>query len=113
MHQGRPNDGSSPSYLSCRPEYLSLKQNPIEDAVSVIKKLGGAIDWLVCPGDLADKCDIVAQSAAWAQLEQLKRRLHARRLIGTVGNHDVDSRRADPARLPDEALRNLNPPSGK
>lgn len=43
---------------------------------------------------MADRADPTAQAVAWQQLEQLRNDLGATRLIGTVGNHDVDSRAA-------------------
>jgi 3',5'-cyclic AMP phosphodiesterase CpdA len=109
IHQGKPNDGSSPSYLSSRPEFSSSKQNPIQDAIDLVKKTETRVDWVICPGDIADKNDVVSAGVAWSKLDELKRRAHARKLIGTVGNHDVDSRREDETKLPDDSLRNLTP----
>src|SRR5262245_52253984 len=93
MHQARPTDGISPSYMSSRPEFSGPKVNPIQDAIDLLKKSKTEIDWILCPGDICDRNDMVSAGIAWAQLENLRKRLHARRLIGTVGNHDVDSRR--------------------
>lgn len=109
MHQGAPNLAASPSYLSSIPAYSLPKVNPIRDAVDLLKEKNLAIDWIICPGDIADKNDVVSAGVAWSSLEQMRRRLHARRLVGTIGNHDVDSRREEQYQVPDDALRNLNP----
>jgi hypothetical protein len=49
------------------------------------------------------------QTFAWEQLDQLRRELDATHLIGTAGNHDIDSRRAFPAFDPKSALQKLSP----
>jgi 3',5'-cyclic AMP phosphodiesterase CpdA len=110
MHQKKPTDGGAQSYLSSRPDFRSSKLNPIEDAADSMQRLGLKIDWIVCPGDISDKNDVVSAGVAWGYMDNLRRRLHARRLIGAVGNHDVDSRREDERQLPDDALRTLAPP---
>ena len=74
-----------------------------------MKSAGIRLDWILCPGDLGDKCNELAQSQAWEALNLLKRKTHARRLIGTVGNHDVDSRRIDTDRRPNDFLIDLAP----
>src|ERR1700730_9074557 len=109
MHQGVPTEGASPSYLSSRPDFAGPKVNPLRDATELMKKLRAKIDWIVCPGDISDKNDIISARLACSGLEELKRRVHARKLIGTVGNHDVDSRREDAQQHPDDSLRNLQP----
>ena len=67
------------------------------------------VDWIICPGDIADKNDTISARVAWNNLEKLRSRIHARRLFGTVGNHDVDSRREEQEQRPDNSLRSLQP----
>jgi predicted phosphodiesterase len=109
MHLGKPGDAKAPSYLSARPEYRSPKSNPIEGILPLFEKDKTEIDWLVCGGDIGDKADAVAAATAWQQLESVKRRLHIRKLIGTVGNHDVDSRREAEHQQPDQGLKHFQP----
>lgn len=109
MHQGNPNEGGAPSYLSSHPDFAGPRQNPIQDAIELFQDSGLTADWILCPGDIADKNDLVSARIAWSNLDELKRKLHARKLIGTVGNHDVDSRRENAANRPDDSLKNLRP----
>jgi predicted phosphodiesterase len=106
MHQGKPA-GSAPSYLSARPDFNVPKLSPIRDAVDMLR--GQRIDWIICPGDISDQNDSVAAQVAWQQLDSARKGLRARKLIGNVGNHDVDSRRNDATRKPDDALKSLVP----
>jgi predicted phosphodiesterase len=109
MHSGPPDEAGAPSYFSCLPRYGKPTFDPIRDAAEVVRANALQIDWIVCPGDLCDKGDLIAQDEAWSRLLNLRRRVGARKLIGTVGNHDVDSRRQVHAHLPDQALRDLRP----
>jgi hypothetical protein len=109
MHQLQPTDANAPSVLTCHPLFTGHRQNPILGAATFLKEHKFDVDIVACPGDLSDRADAVAQREAWTQLEGLRKKLHASRLIGTVGNHDVDSRRADASNLPDATLRNLVP----
>lgn len=49
-------------------------------------------DYLLCPGDIADKADGAAFDEGWAQLKALQGTLGAKHLISSTGNHEIDSR---------------------
>lgn len=66
--------------------------DPIDRIADAIEREGLEVDWIVCPGDLADKADPDAQAFVWKKLEDLKSKVGARCLIATAGNHDIDSR---------------------
>jgi predicted phosphodiesterase len=108
MHQGRPA-GSAPSYLSSLPNFNIPKLSPIRDATDLLTSQGLKIDWIICPGDISNENDAVSAQVAWQQLDLMRKQLRARKLIGNVGNHDVDSRRKDAALKPDDALKSLVP----
>ncbi|MDQ8732443.1 metallophosphoesterase [Bradyrhizobium sp. LHD-71] len=108
MHQGKPL-GSAPSYLSSLPNYNAPKLSPIRDAADLMISQGVKIDWIICPGDISNQNDTVSAGVAWSQLDAMRKRLRARKLIGNVGNHDLDSRRNDASFRPDEALKSLVP----
>jgi predicted phosphodiesterase len=94
LHAYTPNHKiiQPPSFLLNSLAHAHEFPNPI---VSIPKVLGSEqleVDWILCPGDIADKADPDAQAFAWAQLEQLRVNIGARLLLGTAGNHDIDSR---------------------
>ncbi|WP_198031094.1 metallophosphoesterase [Bradyrhizobium sp. th.b2] len=109
MHQKKPV-GSSPSYLSAHPNFNVAKVNPIFDATELVCSLGKQIDWIICPGDISDQNDPISASIAWQQLDAMRKKIRARKLIGTVGNHDINSRRQDGKEKPEQALKALSPP---
>jgi len=90
---GDPLDEKSVSYFSTRPSHHRYSTtNPFLSIPELMASNGLRVDWILCPGDLADRADPTSQEVAWKALEELRLKVGARRLIGTVGNHDVDSR---------------------
>lgn len=73
-----PTDGAYADIMAKIPETLAKERL--------------TVDWLICPGDIADQADPDAQRFAWAALNEIKQKTGARLLLATVGNHDVDSR---------------------
>lgn len=108
-HQQDVDDASAPSRLSLLSRHQDKAVNPVAAFPEALKSADFAPQLVICPGDLGDKNDGVAQQYAWAALEGLKKKVHANRLIGVVGNHDLDSRRTDTAQLPNSNLKTLSP----
>jgi 3',5'-cyclic AMP phosphodiesterase CpdA len=108
LHHG-DNEAGKPSYLSSKPALQSPARNPLTGIPDLLAQANIAPQWIVCPGDLGDGCDELAQSHAWQALTQLKRKTRARRLIGTTGNHDVESRRNNSETRPNDFLLALTP----
>lgn len=109
VHSKAPSDPGVPSQFSSLPRYENELHNPVRACEALLRNRKGSIDWIVCPGDLGDKNNAENKSYAWRELNWLKRKLGARHLIAAVGNHDIDSRRADPGTLPDAGVRALSP----
>lgn len=108
MFGGEPNP-SSPSWVSAMPRFATEHRSPLKALKSLFSP-SDEIDWLLCPGDLADRHNEVCQGVAWTALVDLKQSLHIRHLFATVGNHDVDSRHVDERQsLPTTAIRSLEP----
>jgi hypothetical protein len=108
-HSGDPSGGDAPSNYSTNNLYGAPTINPMVDIATLVKDAGLSVDWIVCPGDLGDKVDPNAQNAAWAQLEKIRIAVGADLLLGTAGNHDIDSRRTLPEFDPKSALQLLHP----
>ena len=108
-HAGDPRKGDAPSYYSTNNLYSSADVNPMTGIAELISNANLHVDWVVCPGDLGDKADAVAQKLAWERLEQIRSSLNARYLVGTTGNHDVNSRRFLADFDPKSALQLLVP----
>jgi hypothetical protein len=108
MHSGDPTSSHARSYLSSDNRFKAADQNPLSGIYQLIKSESLEIDWIVCAGDIADRNNHEALRNGWAALAALKTRLKSR-LFGTVGNHDVDSRRIEPEEKPNSVLRALTP----
>lgn len=107
---GDPDAWDSASNLSVRPTHSGRTLNPLHSIPEILKRENLSVDWVLCPGDLGDRADPVAQRFAWESLERLRSGVSARRLIGTVGNHDVDSRLKHDDFDPKGNLQSLTPP---
>lgn len=53
---------------------------------------GQIADYLLCPGDIADKANELAFDEGWKKLKELQNALGARHLVASTGNHEVNSR---------------------
>jgi len=100
---------SSASYCSTNPLYKSADMNPLSGIPTLLAENSLRVDWVVSPGDLGDKAEPSAQSAAWTELKNIKIGVGATELIATAGNHDIDSRRSFPDFDPKSSLQTLDP----
>jgi len=90
------------------------RRNPLAALRQLVGDEALEADLLLCPGDLANKINGDGLEYAWNELKEIAGTLGARRVIATIGNHDV-TRGED---LPDgadaeawiAALRGLDPP---
>lgn len=98
------------SFYSTLPEYNGETRNPFHSIAAELQKAGLTVDAVLCPGDLADKADPTSQENVWNNLVRLKDSLSASMLLGTVGNHDIDSRNVFSDFDPKSNLQSLNPP---
>jgi hypothetical protein len=98
------------SWYSTLPEYDRGDRNPFVSIPDLLKAESLKVDLILCPGDLADCANPTAQDKAWASLALLQQKIGARRLVGTAGNHDVDSRAKFSEFDPKTTLQSLTPP---
>lgn len=110
LHAYRPIPGSTrePSFLIASTK--GNPTNPIRSIPEILKQDGLTVDWILCPGDIADQADPDAQTFAWRELVELKKAVKAKLLLSTAGNHDVDSRLKFSNFDPKGHLQGLSPP---
>jgi predicted phosphodiesterase len=69
------------------------KNNPLDDLHYWIKNNPGLeVDYLVCPGDIANHADADAFQWMWEKIRLTANLLGAKEVHATCGNHDLDSR---------------------
>jgi hypothetical protein len=66
-------------------------------------------DILLCPGDFANSACALSLPKAWNAINAVGKKLNADLIVGTVGNHDVDSRHLHNSYDPIESLKLLIP----
>jgi predicted phosphodiesterase len=110
LHAYRPSPESKrePSFLIASSK--DNPANPIRAIPDILKQEGLSVDWILCPGDIADQADPDAQTFAWEELVELKKAVKAKLLLSTAGNHDVDSRLKFTNFDPKGHLQSLIPP---
>ena len=106
-HANDPKVGAS--YCSTDATFSDSTDNPLTGVADLLSQAGASPDWIVCPGDLGDRADAVAQKHAWEELERIRVAVGASALIGAVGNHDVDSHRKRVDHDPKGTLQRLSP----
>lgn len=110
LHAYRPSKEHTrePSFLIASSK--DNPANPIRAIPEILRQEGLSVDWILCPGDIADQADPDAQTFAWRELVDLKKVVKAKLLLSTAGNHDVDSRLKFNNFDPKGHLQGLTPP---
>ncbi len=86
----------SPSYLCADPAGGVLHGNPLDDLVKLIDEDTLRADSVFCPGDLGDIASASGIQFAWAGVERIAKRLRAKSLYATAGNHDLNLTHHEP-----------------
>jgi len=89
-HEKREKDDDS--YLVCGLPTSPHKENPYSSLLKLIERKTLRCDFLLLPGDFADKVDKKGFLEGWRITSEIARRLGAQERIATIGNHDVSSR---------------------
>lgn len=103
------SSAGGPSFIGTADTQDSPEKHPFRGIQKLIADEGLSADFLICPGDLADRADPAALMFAWEKLQRLKTQLGAQNLFATSGNHDVDSRNAHGDIDPKGNLQALDP----
>jgi hypothetical protein len=85
------------------------ENHPIAGLLDAIKKDGISANVLLCPGDLGHQACPESVRYGWATLQQIREALKAKHVIGTAGNHDLDSRYLHGNPDAAQTLKNLVP----
>lgn len=94
------------TYIPNEPPTARPKLHPLNDLVTFVDDNGITADYLLVPGDIANRADTGGLTYAWSKIQQLARSLNAR-VVAAPGNHDVVSR--VPSSDPRDALKRLLP----
>ncbi len=100
----------APSHLDINRPKNQRGKHPISGLKHVIEERKLSADILLCPGDLGDKADKKGIEYAWGAIQEIGQALHSGHIVGTSGNHDLDSRYKLTGYDPQEFLKQLMPP---
>jgi hypothetical protein len=106
-----PKRAAAPSKLKVGSAEDQPGQHPIAGLKELIEFTPDLrADLLLCPGDMGDKANSVSIQYSWKELNDIRVRLGAKHLIGTAGNHDLDSRLTRSTFDVHDVLKSLQPP---
>ncbi|WP_304708914.1 metallophosphoesterase [uncultured Rikenella sp.] len=91
------------------------KKHPIETLIQLIQENDLTCDYVLCPGDIANKADIQGLISGFGFLQEIRSALQAKCLFCAPGNHDVafmDHKWFDTAHQPLKALHQDYPVPG-
>jgi predicted phosphodiesterase len=103
LHCHHSSQQPAESLLLSDLDRLPAAQHPVEALLDRIKTSDLHADFVVAPGDLANKVDRQGMISGWQFVHEIARALGARAVVATIGNHDVLSREKtapDPFQLP-------------
>jgi len=83
--------GKAPSYLRTQENVPNPLENPLHSLELLVSTEPLKADLLLSPGDLCDRADPQALQFGWQKVKDIADKLGAKLVVGTVGNHDVDS----------------------
>lgn len=92
LHVYSDAKGSAPSWISLKEDQGNPRVNPFAGLRDLIRSERLAADIVLCCGDMGDKADPDSQQYAWREICGLREILGAQTVLGTAGNHDLDSR---------------------
>ena len=85
-------------------------RQPVGGLLKLISDNELQADLFLCPGDVGDKANPDAIKYGWDALHRVAGKLKCNSMVGSTGNHDVDSRLVHHKFDPVEVLKNLVPP---
>lgn len=98
--------------LGAKPEVCSTgnKVDPMERLPDFLKGQGiEYVDLVLCPGDITTRACIESFTSGWGDLSNLSKKLSAKHLIASTGNHEIVSRSADINRTPGNVELHVDP----
>lgn len=79
---------SNSTHVVAEPPLASALMHPLSDLRNFVTAQQLKADYVLTPGDIADRADATGLQYGWRQLNELSRLMDAR-LLGTPGNHDL------------------------
>ena len=92
VHAYSVSSNGRPSHLPVNAPESRPRQHPFVSLQNLIAEEGISADVLLCCGDMGDRADPTGIRFTWQWINQLAGDLRTRFVVGTTGNHDVDSR---------------------
>lgn len=91
LHCHPSDNGLNDTYLKTDMLRTPVLDHPVESIIQLIKKETITTDLTLCPGDFTNKSDRQGFISGWDFSLEIHNELNGKEIIGTLGNHDVDS----------------------
>ena len=93
IHAFSGGEGIAPSWINLAEDQSNATINPFAGLhAEIAKDASMRADVVICCGDMGDKASPDGQQYVWQEINKLKEALGASQVLGTAGNHDMDSR---------------------
>lgn len=106
LHCHPSTAGGGDSLLHCDGNRVPADRHPLESLLALISREKLSASAVLTPGDLTNKSNRQGFVSAWPFVKEVASAMRAKLIAGTLGNHDVDSRKTlsqDPFQIPKEA----------
>ena len=111
IHAFSGGDGAAPSWLNLADDQANIIINPFAGLhAEIANDESMRADLVICCGDMGDKASPEGQQYVWQEINKLKDALGASLVLGTAGNHDMDSRFSNSKYDARGQLQALKPP---
>lgn len=111
IHAFSSSEGRAPSWINLSEDQSNAIINPFAGLHAEISRDAQMrADVVICCGDMGDKASPEGQQYVWQEINKLKEALGASLVLGTAGNHDMDSRGSNSSYDARGQLQALKPP---
>lgn len=91
-HPERKDYDKNKTYLFSDKLRTPSKEHPVQNLIEILDDDNLKIDLMLSPGDFTDCSDKQGFLSGWSYIKEISYALNCNEIIGTIGNHDVDSR---------------------
>lgn len=111
IHAFSGSEGAAPSWINLAEDQSNATINPFAGLhTKIAQDASMRADIVICCGDMGDRASPEGQQYVWQEINKLKDALGASQVLGTAGNHDMDSRFSNSKFDARGQLQALNPP---
>ncbi|NCI51376.1 hypothetical protein GWC95_15715 [Sediminibacterium roseum] len=91
-HPESKNSAENQTWLFSDKLRRPTNEHPVENLLEIIDNKKIEVDYVLSPGDYADQANKQGLLSGWSYLKEMALAMKCPEILGTIGNHDIDSR---------------------